>query len=703
MLAFDDLKQALSQYLDIDAVSIIEAAYELAAQAHRTQTRFSGEPYITHPVAVAQILAQMRMDPESIMAAILHDVIEDTDVTKEDLTQAFGSAVSELVDGVTKLAQISFEDRATAQAENFRKMLLAMVKDIRVIIIKLADRLHNMRTISALPPNKRHRIAHETLEIYAPIANRLGMHHFYIELEDLCFAALNPMRYMLLKKAVRKARGSRREMVTHIQDTFKDCLERAGITDFKIYGRQKHIYSIYKKMRQKHLSFNDIMDVFAFRIIVPTVDDCYRSLGLVHHLYKPVPKRFKDYIAIPKTNSYQALHTTLFGPHGVPIEVQLRTKQMDKIAKSGIAAHWRYKSPNNYFDKVHVRTREWLQHLLEIQQETGSSIEFIENVKIDLFPDAVYVFTPKGDIIELPAKSTPVDFAYTVHTDVGNRCVGARVNRQLAPLSTPLYNGQTVEIITEKNAHPDPAWLNFVVSGKARSSIRSFQKDQKQNEMVIFGERLLTLALAQLSISLNTIPEKTLQHFLTIAKLPTLQTLYESIGRGERHSLLVARQLAQSIDAKYKQAPLVKQTLSIKGTEGVLIKFAKCCWPIPGDPIMGILLPDEGMVIHNEACKKMTTARNKDNQIHMEWEKDLNRNYEARLDVELENKRGVLAELSTAVASTGADVDRIHSDHIDSRHAHITIIVSVHDRVHLARIMRNLRKVKAVLKITRVH
>jgi RelA/SpoT family (p)ppGpp synthetase len=703
-LAFNDLKQSLAQYLDVDAIASVEAAYELAAKAHETQTRFSGEPYITHPIAVAQILSEMRMDPESIMAALLHDVVEDTDVTHADLVRLFGDHVADLVDGVTKLAQISYEDRLTAQAENFRKMLLAMVKDIRVIIIKLADRLHNMRTIGALPPEKRHRIAHETLEIYAPIANRLGMHHFYIELEDLCFAALNPMRYTLLKKAVRKARGNRKEIVANIKDTFEDCLSRANVTDFKIHGRQKHIYSIYKKMRQKHLSFNDIMDVYAFRIVLPSIDDCYRSLGLVHHLYKPVPGRFKDYIAIPKANSYQSLHTTLFGPHGVPIEVQLRTKQMNEVALSGIAAHWRYKSPESHFDKVHSRTRAWLLHLLEMQQETGSPLEFIENVKIDLFPDSVYVFTPKGKIIELPAKSTPVDFAYIVHTDIGNHCIAARIDRHLAPLSTPLNNGQTIEILTDASANPDPAWLNFVISGKARSSIRSFLKDQKQSDMIIFGHRLLSAALGDLSIALDMLPTQAVQHFLDATELATLQDLYESIGRGERNSLLVARQLAQTLDEKYKNSAVpTHQILSIKGTEGVLVKFATCCWPIPGDPIMGVLLPDEGMMIHNEACKKIATPRYKNNLIRIEWEKELDHDYEARLDVELKNQRGVLAELSTAIARTGADVVRIHSDDIDNHYARITIIVAVHDRVHLARIMRNLRKVKAVSKITRVH
>ncbi len=702
-MAFNDLKSTLNQYLTADTIKQIEAAYQVAQAAHINQKRYSGEPYITHPVAVAHILAQMRMDPESIMGALLHDVIEDTTLTKEDLCAAFGPNVAELVDGVSKLARLPFEDRAVAQAENFRKMLLAMVQDIRVVIIKLADRLHNMRTLGVLPPEKKRRIARETLEIYAPIANRLGMHHFYVELEDLGFAALNPLRYALLKRAVQRARLNRKEMVKAVEEAIAKVLHEAKVEQLHIESRQKHIYSIYKKMRKKHLSFNDIMDVYAFRIVVPTVDECYRSLGIIHRLYKPVPGRFKDYIAIPKTNSYQSLHTTLFGPQGIPIEVQLRTFEMHKVAESGIAAHWLYKSPDGSFDKVQARTRAWLQTLLEIQHETGSSLEFIENVKIDLFPDEVYVFTPKGDIMELPARSTPVDFAYAVHTDMGNHCVAARVNRHLAPLSTPLNNGQTVEIIMDMKAHPNSAWLDFVKSGKARSSIRNYLKEQKQSEMIALGERLLHAALDSLFTSHDLSPEIA-DKFLQTVGLASLPELYESIGRGERNNLIVARALVHVFDA---QAPYLEEkresTLSIKGTEGVLIKFARCCWPIPGDPIVGVLLPDEGLIIHAELCKKITDPRTRSHLIRVQWEKDVAGEYLARLDVELKNERGVLAQLSYAIASTGADIERIHSDNIDISYASITLIIGVRDRVHLAQIVRNLRRIKAVLKITRVH
>lgn len=700
-MTIDDLKQTAAQYLDPDAIKTIEAAYQLAASAHAQQTRFSGEPYITHPVAVANILAQMRMDPESIMAALLHDVIEDTPVTKEELAQAFGTSVAELVDGVSKLAQIPFEDRAVAQAENFRKMLLAMVQDIRVIIVKLADRLHNMRTIGALPSEKRHRIARETLEIYVPIAHRLGMHHFYTELEDLSFAALNPMRQYLLRKAVGKAYLHRKEMNHTIEMAIAANFMQGNLNEFTIESRQKHLYSIYKKMRQKHLSFNEIMDVYAFRIILPSVDECYRALGLIHQLYKPVPGRFKDFIAIPKINSYQSLHTTLFGPQGVPIEVQLRTTEMHKIAQYGILTHWLYKSPDGSFDKVQKRTRAWLLNLLEIQQETDSSLEFIENVKTDLFPDAVYVFTPKGDIIELPAHATPVDFAYAVHTAIGNHCVSVRINRRLAPLSTPLLNGQTVEVLVDAQAKPNPAWLHFVVSGKARSSIRSFLQDQKQTAMIALGRRFLEMALGNLTLSPSV---QTMQLFLQQLDLASEAELYESIGRGDRDSLLVAKQIAQLMNAQHQTSTnVLAKPLSIKGTEGVSLQFAKCCWPIPGDPIIGFLVPDEGLVVHTESCKQMTERSHKLAMIRMQWEADPMGEYSARLDVELKNQRGILAHLSSAIASTGADLASLYSETIDSHYARIVFIVLVHDRVHLAQVMRSLRRNKAVVKITRAH
>ena len=486
MSAIEVFADTLGNYLEPDQVNLVRRAYFYAEQAHDGQTRRSGEPYVTHPLAVANILADMHMDHQSLMAAMLHDVIEDTGIPKDALVEQFGDTVAELVDGVSKLTQMTFESKAEAQAENFQKMALAMARDIRVILVKLADRLHNMRTLGALAPEKRRRIAKETLEIYAPIANRLGMHSLSTEFEDLGFKAMYPMRSMLIDRAVRNARGNRKELLNRILESLQACLEREGLQG-KVMGREKHLYGIYQKMRGKKKSFNEIMDVYAFRIIVDKPDTCYRVLGAVHSLYKPFPGRFKDYIAIPKANGYQSLHTTLFGMHGVPIEIQIRTDEMEELANNGIAAHWVYKSKDEVINGNHARTRQWLKSVLELQQNAGNSLEFIENVKIDLFPDEVYIFTPKGRIMELPKGSTPVDFAYAVHTDIGNSCIACRVNRRLAPLSEPLESGETVEIITAPGARPNPAWLSFVITGKARSNIRHFLKHQRHPESIALG------------------------------------------------------------------------------------------------------------------------------------------------------------------------------------------------------------------------
>ncbi|MGL6028808.1 MAG: RelA/SpoT family protein, partial [Legionella sp.] len=510
MSYFKELDEELKCYLEQAQIEKCYQAYQVAEKAHHGQMRRSGEPYITHPVAAALILANMRLDYQTIMATLLHDVVEDTSISKEDLTAQFGEEVTALVDGVTKLTKIKFESKAEAQAENFRKMVLAMVKDIRVIIVKLADRLHNMRTLGVMPYAKRRRIAIETLEIYAPIANRLGMHSIYVGLEDLGFQALYPMRYRAIKSAVEKSRGNRRELTQTIEKDLQHALAQLNIPYEQVFGRQKHLYSIYRKMRLKKASFTEITDVFAFRVITDDIDSCYRILGALHCTYKPVPQRFKDYIGIPKANGYQSLHTTLFGPFGVPLEVQIRTREMDKVADNGVAAHWIYKSSGLEVNEAQLRAREWVQSLLEMQRSTGSSLEFIENVKIDLFPDEVYVFTPKGHIMELPKGATPVDFAYTVHSGVGNSCVAAKVNRRLVPLSIPLSNGQTVEIITAPGAHPNPAWLNFVVTGKARSNIRHFLKSQQHAESIVLGKRLLEQSLIELSSDYAKVPPESL-------------------------------------------------------------------------------------------------------------------------------------------------------------------------------------------------
>lgn len=698
MFQYNDLREELAQYLSHEAVEKITEAYALAAKAHESQARATGEPYIIHPVAVARNLAAMRMDKETIMAALMHDVLEDTSINKEHLIKQFGQTVADLVDGVSKLNHITFESREEAQAENFRKMLLAMTQDIRVILIKLADRLHNMRTIDALQPQKRRRVARETLEIYAPIANRLGMHNFCVEFEDLGFAALYPLRYRTLRTHIRKARGNRKQIFKNIETGLKACFKHASIPDTAIHGREKHLYSIYKKMRGKHISFSEVMDVYAFRIVVPTKDECYRVLGLVHGLYKPVPGRFKDYIAIPKANGYQSLHTVLFGPFGVPIEIQIRTEEMDRLAENGIAAHWLYKTSASSVDKAQV----WLSNLLSLQKITGSSLEFIENVKIDLFPDEVYVFTPKGKIMELPANATAVDFAYAVHTDVGNSCVAAKINRRLAPLSTRIANGQTVEIISAPGASPNPAWLNFVVTGKAKSSIRHYLKTQHRTELVTLGQRLLNVALRAISLSLDKIPPEVMDDYLRDFELPSLDVLFEVVGQGERSASLVARQLASMMNDEDPSALHAHSPLAIKGSEGVVVKFAKCCWPIPYDPIVGVLSMGQGLTVHQDACLKIAKiAQDPEQVIPLQWEVQPENEYQVELKIEVHNKRGMLASLASAIALAEANIDMVQSEDKDGRYSILTVIVSVKDRIHLARVIRSIRANKAVDKIHR--
>jgi len=604
--AIDALADRLSTYLGPDQVNLVRRAYFYAEQAHDGQRRRSGEAYVTHPLAVANILADMHMDHQSLMAAMLHDVIEDTGIPKEALVAQFGETVAELVDGVSKLTQMNFETKAEAQAENFQKMAMAMARDIRVILVKLADRLHNMRTLEVLAGEKRRRIAKETLEIYAPIANRLGMHTIRVEFEDLGFKAMHPMRSERIRAAVRRARGNRNEIVEKIEQSLIHCLEREGL-EGDVLGREKHLYSIYKKMRGKRKAFHEIMDVYAFRIVVDKVDTCYRVLGAVHSLYKPLPGRFKDYIAIPKANGYQSLHTTLFGMHGVPIEIQIRTREMEEMANNGIAAHWLYKSPEDEVPKgTHARARQWVKGVLELQQRAGNSLEFIESVKIDLFPDEVYVFTPKGRIMEMPKGSTAVDFAYAVHTDVGNTCIACRVNRRLAPLSQPLESGSTVEIVTAPGARPNPAWLNFVVTGKARTHIRHALKLQRRSESINLGERLLSKALSGFETSLDKISAERIQQVLTEYHMEYVEDLLEDIGLGNRMAYVIARRL---VSHDNEEAPALEGPLAIRGTEGLVLNYAKCCTPIPGDPIVGHLSAGKGMVVHLETCRNIADVR----------------------------------------------------------------------------------------------
>ncbi len=699
---FKDLNHELKTYLTDAQIAKCYQAFLVAKNGHHGQMRRSGEPYITHPVAAALILAHMRLDHQTIMATLLHDVVEDTAISQAELKTQFGDEVTALVDGVTKLTQIKFESRAEAQAENFRKMVLAMVKDIRVIIVKLADRFHNMSTLGSMPANKRRRIAIETLEIYAPIANRLGMHAVYIALEDLGFKALYPMRYRAIQSAVEKARGHRRELTQKIEHDLQQALKDLTIPYQHVFGRQKHLYSIYRKMRHKRSSFTEIADVFAFRIITEDIDACYRVLGALHRTYKPVPQRFKDYIGIPKANGYQSLHTTLFGPYGVPLEVQIRTRDMDKVADNGVAAHWIYKSSGLEINEAQLRAREWVQRLLDMQRNTGSSLEFIENVKIDLFPDEVYVFTPRGHILELPKGATPVDFAYTVHSDVGNSCVAAKINRRLVPLSMILTNGQTVEIITAPGAHPNPAWLNFVITGKARSNIRHFLKTQQRAESVNMGKRLLEQALIQLSSDYAKVPPESMQALLQDLHFLTQDELLHAIGIGNQTPMVMAKRLVVAQDLPDLDKPLKNHPLAIKGTEGMVVHFAECCQPIPGDTIVGKFQQGRGIMVHTSDCVYETSLRTQPEQlIPLAWDKQVQGEFWVDITVDVANQRGVLASLATSIADSEANIGNINVDPKDGRHNSVTFSISVNDRTHLARVMRKLRANKVVVRLYR--
>jgi guanosine-3',5'-bis(diphosphate) 3'-pyrophosphohydrolase len=693
------LLDKLEAYLSPAQVERVREAYDFGAEKHLGQKRLSGEPYITHPVAVADILADLRLDADTLVAAILHDVIEDTPTAKAEIASIFGQVVAELVDGVSKLDQIQFKNRQEAQAESFRKMLLAMVRDIRVIMVKLADRMHNMRTLGVMPPVKRRRIARETLEIYAPIAERLGLYAVKLELEDNGFRALYPYRYKVLERELKRARGNQKEFIGKISETFKAALKKAEIQG-SVEGREKHLFSIYRKMQNKKISLNDMVDVYGFRIIVDSADVCYRTLGLVHSVYKPMPGRFKDYIAIPRINGYQSLHTTLFGPNGVPIEVQIRSEQMHRVAESGIAAHWKYKSGGDTFGGVeHDRAREWLAGLVQIQ-EGGSSEEFLESVKVDLFPDKVYVFTPKGRILRLPSGATAVDFAYAIHTDIGNRTVAAKVDRRLVPLRTPLRNGQTVEIITAKGATPNPSWSSFLVTAKARAAIRQYLKNLKKGEAAELGKRLLGLALEEFKLKLKEVAPADIDSVVKELKLKDANELYEQIGLGERLAPLVARRLQpQSAEAgtTVNSGPLM-----IAGTEGLLVTYARCCFPIPNDPIMAYLSAGRGVMIHRQNCGNLAEYRKQpDKWLSVAWEATHGRLFSSEIQLEINNKVGVLAAVASAIAGTETNIDQVSLEERDVSTSHLKFQVQVRDRRHLARVLRTIRSMPDVRRVYR--
>lgn len=702
-----DLCDLVREYMDADQVKEIYRAYLFGAQAHEGQSRVSGEPYIYHPLAVARILASMHMDVKSIVASILHDVLEDTPATSALIETEFGEEVANLVNGVSKLTHIKFKNKIEQQAENIQKVLLAMAKDIRVMLIKLADRLHNMRTLSALSPEKRRRIAQETLEIYIPIANRLGIYTIRYELEDLVFRAIHPLRYRVLKNAIDKASGHRKEVISKVDKALVNRLNSLGL-NAEVQKRKKHLFSLYYKMRDKRLPFSKVFDVYAIRVIVDSVDECYRVLGVVHNLFKPIPGRFKDYIAIPKSNGYQSLHTALYGPHGIPMEIQIRTEEMDMFAESGIAAHWLYKSGEEpEMVGAHARARDWLTGILEMQQSAGDSMEFLENVKIDLFHDEVYVYTPEGDIIKLPRNATPVDFAYAVHTDIGNTCVAAKLDHSFAPLNTPLYSGQTVEIITSPSARPNAAWLSYVVTAKARSNIRNYLKHMQIDEAISQGRRLLDRCLKGLGMRLEDVPENMMESALKEYGFKTVFELLEDIGMGNRPPNLVVRRLVPERipkgDSEEMREMKSQAPLAIDGTEGMVVSYGKCCSPIPGDQILGILSKGRGIVIHREGCKNIDPSRiQADKYIDVQWSENAEGGFSCSMRLDVTNKPGVLARTATIISEEGADIENVEMEDRDGFTTSITYQVNVRDRAHLASVMRKLRKVSNVMRIWRV-
>ncbi len=702
MHALDALTDKLSSYLNPHQVRRVSRAYEFAERGHRGQFRQSGDPYISHPIAVALILADLHMDHESLMAALLHDIIEDTDTTKGQISRRFGKTVSTLVDGVSKLTEIEFSSRAEQDAENFQKMTLAMARDIRVVVVKLADRLHNMRTVGVFKPEKRRRIARETLDIYAPIAQRLGMNKLRVEFEDLGFAALYPMRYQRIRAALKQASGRRGALVAEIREMIQLQLERDGIAA-TTSGREKHLWSIYQKMKAKRRSLKDVMDVFAFRIVVDNVDTCYRALGVVHNLFKPVAGEFKDYIAIPKSNGYQSLHTVVVGMHGVPIEVQIRTPEMDQLANYGIASHWLYKSGTEGVMGHHSRAHRWLKGLIEIQQQAGNPLEFIEHVKTDLFLDEVYVFTPKGRIIELPQGATPVDFAYAVHTEIGNTCVGCEVNGQTGSLSQLLESGQRVRIINAPAARPNPAWLNFVITAKARSAVRHFLKHQQHDESVELGKLLLDRALSNIGSSYRTIRKSQIRHLLRETGSPSFESVLQQIGLGHRVAYAIANVLVPEEQRKSPAQTASTSPILVAGTDTLVISYARCCHPIPGDPIVGHISVGKGLVVHRESCKNLIEVRNNREKCQpTSWSPAVQGEYLVQLKVEMTAERSIVATLAARITEQNAAIEHVNVEHRDAHTSLVKLVIGVADRKHLANIMRRIRSLKSVQAVHRV-
>jgi GTP diphosphokinase / guanosine-3',5'-bis(diphosphate) 3'-diphosphatase len=694
---FGRLMGQLERYLPSADLPSISSAYEFSAKAHQGQQRRNGDPYISHPVAVAEILAGLHLDASSIKAALLHDVVEDTASTLPEIKERFGEDVALLVDGVSKIDHLKFDSAAEAQAESFRKMLLAMAKDLRVILVKLADRTHNMRTISSLPMEKQRRIARETLDIYAPIANRLGVYSIKLELEDLGFKTVYPYRYKVLERSLRRAKGNQRQLLRKIESKLTESLGEAKIAA-RVVAREKHLYSIYLKMHRKQAHLSDIVDVYGVRVIVEDVDACYRALGITHQLFKPMPGRFKDYISIPRVNGYQSLHTTLFGPNGLPLEVQIRTEGMDKVAERGIAAHWQYKAVEKDTHSTEERAREWLAGLMEMERAANSE-EFLETVKADLFPDKVYVFTPKGAIMRLPRGATAVDFAYAVHTDIGNRCVAAKIDRRAVPLKTQLQNGETVEIVTQRGAHPNPSWVNFVTTAKARNAIRTYLRSLKRDEAQELGLRLINQELLSYSLSLKKVPRARLEQVLKEIGIEDQSALLEQVGLGERLAPIVAGLLAQERDERDTSA--LRKPLEIAGTEGSVVSYAHCCYPIPGDEIVGFMSSGRGIVIHRDRCRNLAEYRKQPAKwIPVNWTRGIKSEFESEIQVRTLDRVGLLAEVAGRISAAHTNIEHVRVDR-DGDASALAFRLKVRDRRQLAQVVRSIRTIPGVVRVSR--
>ena len=699
------LTQLVKTYLPKREIDKVWEAYRFSEKAHSGQKRRSGEAYISHPVSVACIAARFHLDSQSIQAALLHDVVEDTESTELEIETKFGKQVSTLVTGLSKLDKVEFQDANEAQAENFRKMLLAMTQDVRVMLIKLSDRLHNMQTIQSLDERKKIRIAQETIDIYAPIANRLGLNNLYQELEDLCFEVLHPVRYKTIQKAIKASRGNRKEVIEKISNEISHKLNSVK-TKAEITGREKNPASIHRKMLEDQTGFNQINDIYAFRIIVNDINDCYLTLGTLHSLYNPIPGKFKDYIAIPKANGYQSLHSTLLGPFGVPVEIQIRTKNMHQLAEAGVAAHWLYKTKDAHVTDLQQKTNQWLKRMLDIQNDSSNSLEFLEHLKVDLFPDEVYVFSPDGKIFALPKNSSSIDFAYAVHSDVGNKAVSAKINQMLVPLRTRLSTGDHVEIITSTLAKPNPTWLNFVITGKARSQIRNYLRSAESKDLIFLGEKMLNNALNAFHIHPTAIKKKHWNKLILDYHVESKDEILMDIALGKKVNVMVAHQLTNLMDGvtSNKKQTKMLDVITIKGSDDMAIQLASCCHPIPGDPILGYINKEKGLVIHTHDCQIVNElSLDHDRWVDVEWEPDSEKLFNVRLSVLVVNERGMLGKIASVIADTESNIDNVSLQDMDgSPFATLNFLVQVRHRQHLAELIRNLRKITKVNKITRV-